>query len=154
MSSIPGQSCRVDYIMMRLPRLCDMEETADHNEPESPVDLSKGLHPGLMSALSRSEAPTSRKRNESMKSTSTLINNLRMSVKVNLRSPESKLALKALSLMKKRSADCAQPENKGLDMEESKQRKIIADNMTKTRQEDQAKHLASIQARFNPLSIL
>lgn len=141
--------------MMRLPKLCDIDEPAELNESESPLDLSKGLHPALMTALSRSEAPRSKIRNESMKSTSTLINNLRMSVKVNLRSPESKLALKALNTLKKtRSADLAQQDNKGLDMEESKQRKIIAENMMQTRQEDQAKHLETIQARFNPLSIL
>lgn len=67
--------------------------------------MGEGLHPALLGALSRSEAP-GRIRNDTMKSTETMINNLRMSVKVNLRSSESKLALKMLNLLNKtRSAD-------------------------------------------------
>ena len=72
-----------------------------------------------------------------MKSTQGTINNLRMSVKVNLRATESKLLLKNLTLLTaSRTSEASEEEKKGLDIEESKQRQTLVDSMMQTRQED------------------
>ena len=140
MTETPGSDNRIDYVMMRMPKL--FEDAEEEMKAEGADDGSENVAAGnegmsfaLHNALNfaKSQAPT-RIRNNSMRSTQGTINNLRMSVKVNLRSTESKLLLKNLNLLtKQRSSDASEEEKRGLDMEESKQRQNLMENMMQTR---------------------
>ena len=101
MSQVPGGESRVDYIMMRMPRLDEVDDEEDLDENLND-DAEEGMQPMLAKALSagfsRSTTGVIDSRN-SLASNRRMSNALRMSVKVNLRSTESKLQLKNLSLI-------------------------------------------------------
>ena len=109
MTATPGSGNRTDYLMMRTPKLTDEkeneeEESEEEKKGESFGSSESGLSFALNNALNfaKSQAPLGRsRRNTSMKSTQGTINTLRMSVKVNLRSTESKLLLRNINLLTK-----------------------------------------------------
>ena len=107
MTTTPGSGSRTDYIMMRTPKLTDEREEEEEEEKKTESFGSSeggGLSFALNNALNfaKSQAPLGRtRRNTSMKSTQGTINTLRMSVKVNLRSTESKLLLSNINLLAK-----------------------------------------------------
>lgn len=80
---------------------------------------------------------------------------MRMSVKVNLRSTESRLHLKNLQLLSRQKTGAAsEEEKKGIDLEEDRHRKDLAATMAQQRRHDQEKYLERVRARFSPLSII
>ena len=106
MTAIPGSDNRLDYVMLRLPKLTDTKDEKEESDAENNVEkdvMNFALSNALSSNLNfaKSQAPTYSNRNTSMRSSRSTIGNLRMSVKVNLRSTESKLVLKNLNLLTK-----------------------------------------------------
>lgn len=101
----PCNDSRIDYLMMRLPRLNeDFDDEADLDENLNEVEAGPGLNPALASALQFNRSTTSsifqRKQSTLESGPKRTQTRLRTSVKVNLRSTESSLQLKNLQTLR------------------------------------------------------
>jgi len=133
MGDTPGADSRIDYLMLRMPKLTE-ELSEDLDDP----DESPGLNSALTSALSRSSISNFSNRMMSMKQIDRRASTkLRSSVKVNLRSTETSLKLKNLALINRQRTKIKVEEQKGgFDMEENKQRQELMRVMSVSRTED------------------
>lgn len=140
---IPTASSRIDYLMMRSPKMNNEDCGADSELGEDLEESKDEMPSALSSALAFSRSQTSnldasgRARNFSMlKPSGSVISmmKLRQSVKVNFKSQETLLRLKSLSMIKKqrslvKSADSSGKKDELLDLEETRQKQEFVNQM-------------------------
>lgn len=100
MTETPGRDSRIDYLMLRMPKLSEQEDAEEEKQDVGGDD--EGMNTALARALtSKSQVPRSNQF-VTMNSARRTSQHLRMSVKVNLRNTESKLYLKTLTMITER----------------------------------------------------